>query len=54
MAANLELMPLRMSERKHAKIDSRQRDMAKKLYQAGLLSRKGLDRGGAPVMNWPT
>lgn len=41
--ANLELMPLRMNERKNAKIGSRQRDMAKKFYQAGLLSRKGLE-----------
>src|SRR5205814_6934471 len=41
--ANLELMPLRMNERKNAKIGSRQRDLAKKFYQAGLLSRKGLE-----------
>jgi hypothetical protein len=41
--ANLELMPLRMNEQKNATIGSRQRDLAKKLYQAGLLSRKGLE-----------
>ena len=41
--ANLELMPLRMNEKKNAKMGARQRDMAKKFYQAGLLSRKGLD-----------
>ena len=41
--ANLELMPLRMNESKNAKIGERQRDMAKKLYQAGLLSKKGLE-----------
>jgi hypothetical protein len=41
--ANLELMPLRMNEKKNAKIGSRQRDLAKKLYRAGLLSKKGLE-----------
>ena len=41
--ANLELMPLRLNERKNAKIGSRQRDLANKFYQAGLLSRKGLE-----------
>ena len=41
--ANLELMPLRMNESKNAKIGSRQRDMAKHFYQAGLLSKKGLE-----------
>ena len=40
--ANLELMPLRMNESKNAKIGDRQRDMAKKFYQAGLLSEQGL------------
>ena len=40
---NLELMPLRMNEKKNAKIGDRQRDMAKKFHQAGLLSTKGLD-----------
>jgi hypothetical protein len=41
--ANLELMPLRMNEKKNAKIGDRQRDTAKKFYRAGLLSRKGLE-----------
>ena len=41
--ANLELMPLRMNESKIAKIGDRQRDMANKFYQAGLLSMKGLE-----------
>jgi len=41
--ANLELMPLRMNESKNAKIGQRQRDMAKKFYEAGLLSRTGLE-----------
>ena len=40
--ANLELMPLRMNESKNDKIGDRQRDMAKKLCQAGLLSKRGL------------
>jgi hypothetical protein len=34
---------MRMNEKKNAKIGARQRDMAKKLYQAGLLSRNGLE-----------
>jgi hypothetical protein len=41
--ANLELMPLRMNESKNDKIGDRQRDMANNQYQAGLLSRKGLE-----------
>lgn len=41
--ANLELMPMRMNAQKNAKIGSRQRDMAKKFFQAGLLSKKGLE-----------
>ena len=41
--ANLELLPLRMNESKNAKIGDRQRDFAKKFYQAGLLSKKGLE-----------
>ena len=41
--ANLELMPLRMNESKNAKIGQRQRDMARKFYEAGLLSGKGLE-----------
>ena len=36
-------MPLRVNEKKSAKIGDRQRDMAKKFYQAGLVSTKGLD-----------
>jgi len=32
-----------MNERKNAKIDDRQRELAKKFYQAGLLSKKGLE-----------
>jgi hypothetical protein len=40
--ANLELMPLRLNEKKNAKIGERQRDLAKKLHHAGLLSRNGL------------
>ena len=36
--ANLELLPLRVNERKNAKIGSRQRSLAKQFYQAGLLS----------------
>jgi hypothetical protein len=39
--ANLELMPLRMNEKKNAAIGDRQRDTAKKFHQAGLLSKKG-------------
>ena len=42
--ANLELMPLRMNEKKNAHIGDRQRDMAKRFYLAGLLSKKGLER----------
>ena len=41
--ANLELMPMRMNASKNDKIGDRQREMAKKFFQAGLLSRKGLD-----------
>ena len=40
--ANLELMPLRMNERKNAKIGQRQRSLARKLNEAGLLSKTGL------------
>lgn len=42
--ANLEFMPLRMNERKNASIGDRQRSMAKKFYQAGLLSAEGLGK----------
>jgi hypothetical protein len=41
--ANLELMPLRVNMQKQDKIGDRQRDMAKKFYEAGLLSREGLE-----------
>jgi hypothetical protein len=40
--ANLELMPLRVNERKNAQIGERQIDLARKLYRAGLLSADGL------------
>ena len=41
--ANLELMQMRMNESKNAKIGQRQRDMARKFYEAGLLSEKGME-----------
>ena len=41
--ANLELMPMRMNASKNDKIGDRQREMAKRFYQAGLLSKKGLE-----------
>ena len=41
--ANLELMPMRMNASKNDKIGDRQRDMAKRFYQAGLLSKKALE-----------
>jgi hypothetical protein len=41
--ANLELLPLRLNESKNDKIGDRQRDMARRFYQAGLLSKKGLE-----------
>lgn len=37
--ANLELMPLRLNERKNSHMGQRQRDLAKKLFEAGLVSR---------------
>ena len=40
--ANLELLPLRVNERKNAKLGQRQRDLARKLNAAGLLSEPGL------------
>jgi hypothetical protein len=40
--ANLELMPLRVNEKKNDKIGDRQRSLARKLFEAGLLSKKGL------------
>jgi hypothetical protein len=36
-------MPLRMNESKNDEIGDRQHDMAKRFYQAGLLSKKGLE-----------
>jgi hypothetical protein len=40
--ANLELLPLRANERKNSTIGQRQRDLAAKLYAAGLLTPEGL------------
>jgi hypothetical protein len=40
--ANLELLPLRLNESKNAKIGERQRSLALKLHDAGLLSAEGL------------
>jgi len=40
--ANLELMPLRMNEKKNATVEKRQLELGRKLERAGLLSRKGL------------
>jgi hypothetical protein len=40
--ANLELLPLKLNESKNAKIGRRQRDLAGKLFRAGLLSADGL------------
>ena len=37
-------MPMRMSAGKRAKIGDRQRDTAKSLYRAGLLSKNGLEK----------
>ena len=47
--ANLELMPLRMNERKNAKIGDRQRALAKKPREAGLLIAEGLS-----AEDWPS
>jgi len=41
--ANLELMPLRMNETKNDHVGERQRDLAKKFFKAGLLSKQGLE-----------
>jgi hypothetical protein len=41
--ANLELLPLKLNESKNSKIGERQRDLAQRLHQAGLLSQSGLD-----------
>ena len=40
--ANLELLPLRVNEKKQSKIGQRQRSLARKLNEAGLLSKAGL------------
>ncbi len=40
--ANLELMPQRMNAQKNAKVGARQRALAQKLCEAGLLSQQGL------------
>ncbi len=42
MIANLELLPLRLNESKNDKIGDRQRSLAVKLHEAGLLSAEGL------------
>lgn len=42
VVANLELLPLRMNERKNDSVGPRQLDLAKKLHDAGLLSDAGL------------
>jgi hypothetical protein len=44
--ASLELLPLRVNESKNDKIGDRQRDLAAKLFEAGLLARKGSQRSG--------
>jgi len=41
--ANLELMPLRMNMAKSNKVGERQRDVAAKLFKAGLLSARGYE-----------
>ena len=41
--ANLELLPLHMNESKNAKTGDRQCGLAKKFYQARLVSKKGLE-----------
>ena len=41
--ANLELMPLRLNERKNSHMRQRQRGRAQRLFHAGLLSREGRD-----------
>ena len=40
--ANLELLPLRLNESKNDKMGSRQRSLAVKFHEAGLLSAGGL------------
>jgi hypothetical protein len=41
--ANLELMPLRVNQRKNSHVGQRPRDLARKLFEAGLLSKAGRD-----------
>jgi hypothetical protein len=45
--ANLELLPQRANSKKNASVGQRQRDLAQKLYQAGLLTETGLRSVGA-------
>lgn len=40
--ANLDLLPLRLNESKNSKIGDRQRSLAVKPHEAGLLSTEGL------------
>lgn len=44
--ANLELMPQRMNSKKNSKVGQRQRDLAEKLYRAGLLSKNNWSTKG--------
>ena len=39
--ANLEMLPLRLNEGKGAKISQRQKALADKLHEAGLLTKEG-------------
>ena len=43
VVANLELLPLRVNKSKNSTVGARQRDLAKKLHKAGLLSEAGLN-----------
>jgi hypothetical protein len=45
--ANLELMPQRANSKKNASIGQRQRDLARRLHAAGLLSNEGLPAGSS-------
>lgn len=40
--ANLELLPLKLNESKNSKIGERQRDLAHRFREAGILSQTGL------------
>jgi hypothetical protein len=42
--ANLELMPLKLNEKKTYKVGERQVSHAEKLHAVGLLSREGLEK----------